>query len=81
MTCSPYIAFEGPIGAGKTTLLTILAGITTGTGGSVEVSGDVHAMLSIGAVLREDLTGRENIDLDASIHGRSRMKTDSPFWR
>jgi lipopolysaccharide transport system ATP-binding protein len=71
------VGIIGPNGAGKTTLLSILAGITSGTSGSVEVSGDVHAMLSIGAVLREDMTGRENIDLDASIHGRSRMETDN----
>ncbi len=71
------VGIIGPNGAGKTTLLAILAGITTATSGSVEVSGDLHAMLSIGAVLREDLTGRENIDLDASMHGRSQTETDN----
>jgi lipopolysaccharide transport system ATP-binding protein len=70
------VGIIGPNGAGKTTLLAILAGVATATSGSVEVSGDLHAMLSIGAVLREDLTGRENIDLDASIHGRSQAETD-----
>ena len=42
------------------------------TSGSVEVVGDVHAMLTIGAVLRDESTGRENIFLDGAIHGRTR---------
>jgi lipopolysaccharide transport system ATP-binding protein len=65
------VGIIGPNGAGKTTLLSILAGLTEPSAGRVEVEGDVHAMLTIGALLREDLTGRENIDLDASVHGRS----------
>jgi lipopolysaccharide transport system ATP-binding protein len=58
----------GRNGAGKTTLLSILAGIGAPTSGAVEVTGAVHAMLTIGAVLREEATGRENIRLDAAIH-------------
>ena len=68
------VGIIGPNGAGKTTLLSILAGISAPTSGSVEVAGDVHAMLSIGTVLRDDLPGRENIDLDASIHGRNQAE-------
>ncbi|MBR0801189.1 ATP-binding cassette domain-containing protein [Bradyrhizobium jicamae] len=71
------IGIIGPNGAGKTTLLSILAGVTSATAGTVEVSGELHAMLSIGAVLRDDLTGRENVDLDASIHGRNRSQTEN----
>ncbi len=71
------VGIIGPNGAGKTTLLAILAGLMPATAGTVEVRGDIHAMLSIGAVLRDDLTGRENIDLDASIHGRSRAEIDA----
>ena len=71
------VGIIGPNGAGKTTLLAILAGIAAATAGTVEVSGELHAMLSIGAVLRDDLTGRENIDLDASIHGRSHSQTEN----
>ena len=61
----------GRNGAGKTTLLSILAGVAEPTSGKVEISGDVHAMLTIGAVLREETTGRENIWLDGAMHGKS----------
>jgi lipopolysaccharide transport system ATP-binding protein len=71
------VGIIGPNGAGKTTLLSILAGLSEPTSGRVEVEGDVHAMLTVGAVLRDDLTGRENIYLDASVHGRKRGEIDA----
>lgn len=61
----------GRNGAGKTTLLSILAGLSEPSAGTVEIEGDIHAMLTIGTVLREDLTGLENIRLDAAMHGRA----------
>ncbi len=71
------VGIIGSNGAGKTTLLSILAGLTDASEGAVEISGDVHAMLTIGDVVREDLTGRENIYLDASVHGRRRSDIDA----
>lgn len=71
------IGIIGRNGAGKTTLLSLLAGITEPSSGTVEVVGDVHAMLTIGAVLRDDMTGRENIYLDGTIHGKSEAMIES----
>lgn len=65
------VGIIGRNGAGKTTLLSLLAGITEATSGTIEIAGDVHAMLTVGAVLREDMTGRENIYLDGAVHGKS----------
>lgn len=66
----------GRNGAGKTTLLSILAGITEPTRGDLEVNGEVHALLTIGAVLREEATGRENIRLDGAVHGKIKKEID-----
>ena len=42
----------------------------------VEIEGEVHAMLTIGAVLRDQATGRENIYLDGAVHGKSREEIE-----
>lgn len=70
------VGIIGSNGAGKTTLLSILAGMSDATAGTCDVEGDVHAMLTIGAVLREEMTGRENVYLDAAVHGRTREEID-----
>lgn len=59
----------GSNGAGKSTLLKILSGITSPTRGSVRVQGRVAPLIEVGAGLHHELTGRENIYLNASILG------------
>jgi lipopolysaccharide transport system ATP-binding protein len=75
------VGIIGENGAGKSTLLHLLAGVAPPTSGSVEVSGRVHAALTIGLALREDLTGRENLYLDGEVQGRTRAETDSVIDR
>ena len=70
------VGIIGRNGAGKTTLFSILAGVAEQTSGIIEFEGDVHAMLTIGAVLRDQATGRENIYLDGAIHGKSREEIE-----
>lgn len=59
----------GPNGCGKSTLLQIIAGILEPDQGSVTATGRVTSLLELGAGFSPDLTGRENIFLNASLHG------------
>ena len=59
----------GPNGAGKTTLLKVLARVTPPTAGRVVGRGRVVPLLALGAGFQPDLTGRENIFLNAAMYG------------
>jgi len=69
----------GPNGAGKSTLLKLLAGIMRPTRGQIALQGRVSALIEVGAGFHPDLTGRENIYLNASILGMSRRETRRKF--
>jgi ABC-type polysaccharide/polyol phosphate transport system ATPase subunit len=66
------VGLVGRNGSGKTTLLRLISGIIKPTTGSVEVGGRVGSLLELGAGFHPDLTGRENVFLNGSIHGLKR---------
>jgi ABC-2 type transport system ATP-binding protein len=69
----------GPNGSGKTTLLKIIGGILRPNEGTVTTRGRIAALLALGAGFHPELTGRENIYLNASILGLSRQEIDRLF--
>src|SRR5439155_14639901 len=66
----------GPNGAGKTTLLKIVAGILRPSEGQVVTRGRIASLLALGAGFHAELTGRENVYLNASILGLSGQQID-----
>jgi ABC-2 type transport system ATP-binding protein len=66
----------GHNGSGKTTLLKCVAGILRPTSGVIRYRGRVAALLELGAGFHPELTGRENVYLNASFLGLSRNDTD-----
>jgi ABC-type polysaccharide/polyol phosphate transport system ATPase subunit len=73
------IGIIGHNGAGKSTMLKVLAGITTPTKGQIAVRGKVAPLIEVGAGLVPDLTGRENVRLNATILGLRRAEIARKF--
>jgi ABC-2 type transport system ATP-binding protein len=69
----------GPNGSGKSTLLKCVAGIILPSRGRITTRGRIASLLELGAGFHPDLTGRENIFLNASILGLSRKETEKHF--
>src|SRR5580658_989640 len=73
------LAVIGSNGAGKSTLLGLVAGLSKPDEGGVRVDGQVTALLELGSGFHPDLTGRENVRLNAALLGLSRKQTDAAF--
>ena len=69
----------GQNGSGKSTLLKCMAGILQPNSGNVQVSRKMGALLELGAGFHPELTGRENIFLNAAILGMARKEISLHF--
>ena len=69
----------GRNGAGKSTLLKILSRITDPTSGQALVRGKVSSLLEVGTGFHNELTGRENVYLNATILGMKKREVDRKF--
>jgi len=73
------VGLVGRNGSGKTTLLRLLSGIVKPTSGRVAVGGRIGSLLELGAGFHPDMTGRENVYLNGSIHGLTRATIREKF--
>lgn len=73
------LALVGRNGAGKSTLLSLLAGLTQPDAGSLTVNGRVAALLELGSGFHPDLTGVENLILNAALLGFTERQTRERF--
>jgi len=73
------LAVVGANGAGKSTLLRCATGISKPDKGRVEVRGTIAALMELGAGFHPDLTGAENVLLNASLLGLTRRETLQQF--
>jgi lipopolysaccharide transport system ATP-binding protein len=62
-------------GSGKSTLLQIIAGVLPPTSGRVEAQGRIAALLELGSGFNPELSGRENVFINAAILGIPRERT------
>jgi ABC-2 type transport system ATP-binding protein len=69
----------GANGCGKTTFLKCIAGILRPEEGHIATWGRLASLLELGAGFHPDLTGRENVYLNASILGLTKKQTDRRF--
>lgn len=73
------VAILGMNGSGKSTTLKLVSGVLEPDGGRVLTRGRVAGLIEVGAGFHPDLSGRENVYLNAAILGMTRKETDEKF--
>lgn len=73
------LGLVGSNGAGKSTLLNLATGLLEPDSGTIDVGGRVGALLELGAGFHHDLTGAENLRIQAALMGLSRKDMETKF--
>lgn len=73
------VALLGFNGSGKSTMLKLISGVLRPDEGQVRTRGRVAGLIEVGAGFHPDLSGRENIFLNAAILGMSKQETKDQF--
>jgi len=69
ITQGEVVGIIGRNGAGKSTLLKILARISPPTKGEIDIEGRLASMLEVGIGFHHDLSGRDNVFINAALMG------------
>lgn len=75
------LGIVGPNGSGKTTLIKLLARITSPDSGDITIAGRLMSLVEVGAGFHPELSGRENIFLNAAIFGVPVAEVEERFDR
>ncbi|MEP7198658.1 MAG: ABC transporter ATP-binding protein, partial [Chloroflexota bacterium] len=73
------VGLIGPNGSGKSTILKLIARILLPTSGNIATHGRVASLLELGAGFHHELSGRDNVYLNASVLGMDHKETDRIF--
>jgi ABC-2 type transport system ATP-binding protein len=73
------VGLMGLNGSGKSTLLKLINGVMRPEGGSVQTRGRIAGLIATGAGFHPQLTGRENIFLNAAVLGMTEAETRRKF--
>lgn len=73
------LALVGHNGSGKSTLLQLISGILLPSSGKLTTAGRVAPLIELGVGFHPELTGEENIYLNASLFGLSNKQTRARF--
>lgn len=71
------VGFIGKNGCGKSTTLKLLSRILKPNTGSLSISGRVSSLIELGAGFHPDMSGRENIYINATIFGLKKEEIES----
>ncbi len=74
-----FFGIIGRNGGGKSTLLKILAGIYRPDKGKIKINGKISPFLELGIGFNPELSGRDNIYLNATVLGLSKKQIDEKF--